>query len=146
MKKQFVKRLIILCLLAMTWAAAGWAGDAKPLSQEELNMIREISQEIDSSPYLDGLHYQNEVSCQDCHGVPQPGWDDPAEAEQCLACHESREALAGRFDKEFARKWGNPHKSHLGDLDCAVCHKGHLASTVYCLGCHTNAPFSIPGQ
>ena len=155
MKKLFLLFMVTMgfigfaCRTAVTTvgpADPGPKANPKPLSQEELEVISQITEELAASPYLDGLHHQNNVLCEDCHGTAKPGWDDPAEPDQCLSCHESRNALAVRFDQELARKWGNPHQSHLGDLDCGVCHKAHEPSTVYCLGCHTNAPFTIPGQ
>ncbi|HBL25170.1 MAG TPA: hypothetical protein DDZ40_13815, partial [Deltaproteobacteria bacterium] len=37
----------------------------------------------------------------------------------------------------------NPHKSHLGTIDCVVCHKAHQSSKAYCLDCHKNFNMKI---
>ena len=39
----------------------------------------------------------------------------------------------------------NPHASHLGEIDCTVCHKAHGPSKIYCLGCHQKFVMTIPG-
>ncbi|WP_165657647.1 cytochrome c3 family protein, partial [Sutterella wadsworthensis] len=30
----------------------------------------------------------------------------------------------------------NPHYSHLGDVNCTDCHKGHKKSELMCNSCH----------
>jgi len=66
------------------------------------------------------------------------------ENQRCLECHGPMEKLAQKSaPKDFPDR--NPHKSHLGEIACTVCHKGHQASTVYCLDCHRNFKMSIPG-
>ena len=39
----------------------------------------------------------------------------------------------------------NPHRSHLGEIACTVCHKAHEASVVYCLDCHRKFEMKIVG-
>ena len=38
----------------------------------------------------------------------------------------------------------NPHKSHLGDIACTVCHHEHSPSKVYCLDCHARFDMKLP--
>lgn len=30
----------------------------------------------------------------------------------------------------------NPHKSHIGQMQCTACHSGHVPSVAYCTNCH----------
>ncbi|HOD76591.1 MAG TPA: carboxyl transferase domain-containing protein, partial [Syntrophorhabdaceae bacterium] len=53
------------------------------------------------------------------------------------------EKLAAKTEpKDFPDR--NPHKSHLGTINCTVCHKAHAASKTYCLECHKNFNMKIP--
>ena len=49
----------------------------------------------------------------------------------CQGCH-SYEQLA----KQTAKVEPNPHYSHLGDVNCTDCHKGHKKSELMCNSCH----------
>lgn len=148
MKKYYCLLLAAIIVAASSCGAAFIRGGPvpQPLTSQELDAAREITLGLEESRFLDGVHHSNGVACIDCHGVETPGWDDAAESGDCLKCHESREALAAAVDQDLVRKWGNPHDSHLGAVDCGVCHKAHEASSVYCLGCHIDAPFNISGQ
>jgi len=53
--------------------------------------------------------------------------------EQCLECHwEDWEQTVAATDFEMS----NPHDSHLGEIECHLCHKMHRESQVYCAQCH----------
>jgi hypothetical protein len=82
---------------------------------------------------LGHLHHLQGVSCQDCHG--DSGEYDYLETADCLACHESAEAVA-KLTEGHAEE--NPHNSpHYGmDLDCELCHHAHEESENYCAQCH----------
>ena len=70
--------------------------------------------------------------------------DSTVETPRCLECHGPIEQLAKRSEpKDFPDR--NPHKSHLGEIDCTVCHHEHSASKVYCLECHKKFQMNIPG-
>ncbi|MBA4394637.1 MAG: hypothetical protein C0407_13885 [Desulfobacca sp.] len=97
-----------------------------------------------SSAYLDASHNQAKVVCLACHGKTVPEKGDTVENERCLTCHGSMESLVARTaPKDFPDR--NPHKSHLGEIACTVCHQGHSQSKVYCLGCHFKFKMKIPG-
>lgn len=90
------------------------------------------------------LLHAGKVSCADCHGDGTPQPDSTVESQQCLMCHGSMETLAKITEpKDFPDR--NPHKAHLGDIDCTVCHKEHEKSKIYCLGCHPKFKMKIPG-
>lgn len=76
------------------------------------------------------VHQKAGVDCVKCHGDKAPA--KPAK-EVCFKCH-------GSYDDVAAKTAGlipNPHASHMGELECTVCHKAHKESKVYCNDCHT---------
>lgn len=80
-------------------------------------------------------------SCQSCHTKPIKVSDSEThENAQCKSCHGDYAELANdklQFD---------PHASHLGDINCTSCHKGHEEPKFYCNECHSfdqkDMPFS----
>jgi len=64
--------------------------------------------------------------------------------DQCLACHGPMDKLVARTrPAQFADR--NPHESHLGEIACTTCHRGHEKSAVYCLDCHPKFQMKING-
>ncbi len=93
---------------------------------------------------MDNLHAQRSIGCAGCHGKDLPKADDTVENDRCLTCHGPMEDLVKKTEpKDFKDR--NPHKSHLGDMACTVCHKAHTASKVYCLDCHKKFDMTIQG-
>lgn len=81
--------------------------------------------------YLADRHAKWDVKCAECHveGVTSKA----PKMDNCLNCHGgSYEELA----KASEGKHLNPHYTHQGDKECAVCHKGHKASEFFCNDCH----------
>ena len=112
--------------------------------QEDMLIIKEIFGSWLSSEYLDHLHAGAFISCANCHGQ-LPTADATVEKQKCLECHGSMQELAKKTEPpDFKDR--NPHQSHLGEIDCTVCHKAHGASKVYCLGCHKNFKIKIKGE
>lgn len=69
--------------------------------------------------------------CGQCHEERVPS--KAPKMAKCLKCHEgSYEALA----KSTADTHPNPHYTHIGDKECAACHKGHEESELFCNDCH----------
>ncbi len=95
-----------------------------------------------TSGCTDSLHGKANVVCGGCHGKTLPRECAEVENGQCLACHGPMDRLAeASAPKDFPDR--NPHKSHLGDIACTVCHKGHQESKVYCLDCHRNFKMTL---
>ena len=95
--------------------------------------------------FLDAIHVRNGVACSGCHDNEKPPAGAEVENDRCLSCHGKMEDLVAKTAPEkFPDR--NPHLSHLGEIGCTVCHHGHTASEVYCLGCHTNFVMKIPGS
>lgn len=85
------------------------------------------------------LHKKAGLSCADCHGDSLRVDDnETVQNESCIGCHGSSEDIAARSQEEI-----NPHRSHLGEISCTVCHHGHTPSYAYCLNCH-GFELSIP--
>jgi fumarate reductase flavoprotein subunit len=88
---------------------------------------------------LADLHGAKKLGCADCHGSGKKIVVDDSETKvnkNCINCHGTLEALAAK-----AKGHINPHGSHLGQINCTVCHHGHEQSKAYCNGCHS---FDLP--
>jgi hypothetical protein len=139
------------CTTCHTWSpgrSLGLPGQkvsyGKP-SRQDMTSLKRIFKSWSGSSYTDGLHSGNKITCASCHGKTLPEVGDPVENERCLLCHGPVERLVeSSAPKDFPDR--NPHQSHLGEIACTVCHKGHSASSVYCLGCHKNFKMKIPGE
>jgi len=114
------------------------------LKKEDFENIKNIFMSWAHSKNIDATHGKVDILCSACHDKKLPVTGDTVENDRCLTCHGPLEALQKRSEpKDFPDR--NPHKSHLGDIACTVCHHSHKASTVYCLGCHGNFKMKIPG-
>lgn len=76
------------------------------------------------------LHAAKQIQCTACH--PQGEKVAPT-TQDCMTCHGSYKDVAGKTGSLRP----NPHDSHMGELECTVCHKGHQQQTVFCNQCHT---------
>lgn len=70
------------------------------------------------------------VSCQACHG--EAAFTEPVAMQLCTDCHGSYARLAAMTPWE-----PNPHQSHMGEVECSVCHNIHKASESFCDQCHS---------
>jgi DnaJ-class molecular chaperone len=75
-------------------------------------------------------HASAGVKCEQCHGSEITG---PAKTEKCTGCHGTYESIAKKTESLIP----NPHASHMGNLDCTVCHAEHGQQKVFCNDCHT---------
>ena len=91
--------------------------------------------------FLADRHGEKGVSCADCHDTDTPEKGTFVAMDKCLACHGPYEDLAVKTD-QLGKK--NPHNSHVGNLDCTVCHYGHAPSVLYCTKCHTGLGLVTP--
>ena len=81
------------------------------------------------------------ASCNACHGKTMNVDDNETVVNaQCVSCHGSLDSLAKSKKGHI-----NPHKAHIGETSCTMCHHGHTASRSYCLNCH-GFSMSIPGS
>ncbi len=97
-----------------------------------------------TSPNLDALHMRNQITCSSCHGKSLPQAGDTVEKDRCLVCHKSYQELAKKTKPaKFPER--NPHESHVGEIECALCHKAHKPSASYCLECHQEYKMPMKG-
>jgi len=85
------------------------------------------------------LHKANKVGCVECHGLSEKIVVDDSEKGiniKCIECHGALSELSAKSKDPI-----NPHGSHLGEINCTVCHSGHEQSRVYCNSCHS---FNLP--
>ncbi len=108
---------------------------ALPVTAAGLDALKPVVVSWATSQFLDATHAKAGVDCAGCHGAGVPALGAEIANERCLACHGPLDALVEKTKPaQFSDR--NPHKSHLGEIACTVCHKGHEASVVYCLDCH----------
>lgn len=101
-----------------------------PLTALGFSLALVTAQAAPAVPPVKGTHAAQGVTCKDCHNKDVP--DSAAPMSACLDCHGSYAALA----KKTARLGHNPHQSHLGEVECDLCHKPHGADVIYCNECH----------
>lgn len=65
-----------------------------------------------------------EKTLAEVHGGQLPAETGWATKGQCLQCHQSYDALA----EKTKNLEPNPHKSHLGAVNCVECHKADKPS------------------
>jgi hypothetical protein len=107
-------------------------------------LIKERFASWANSSYTDHLHAKAKIDCAGCHGKELPLLDAKVENDRCLACHGPREQLIRKTaPADFPQR--NPHDSHVGDVNCTVCHHAHSASSSFCLTCHNYFKQNIPG-
>ncbi|GAO02483.1 cytochrome c3 family protein [Anaeromyxobacter sp. PSR-1] len=115
----------------------GLAGGKKPLGTlaEGDAPLRRAATSWAGSALLDATHAKADVSCAGCHASELPETGAFVASERCLACHGPADALA-KATEPAVHPDRNPHRSHLGEIDCTACHHAHAASENYCLNCH----------
>jgi hypothetical protein len=115
-----------------------------PVDAVALAALKRAMQAPDAARFTAGLHAKANVSCGGCHGAGAAHAEREIDNARCLACHGPLATLAAKTrPAQFADR--NPHESHLGEIACTACHKGHEASAVYCLDCHKKFEMTIVG-
>jgi hypothetical protein len=86
---------------------------------------------------LGDKHKEMGIQCEGCHKESPPQNKVPTAI--CQGCHGDYKTLAERTEKVDP----NPHRSHVGNLDCSVCHHSHKPSEDHCDSCHSFG-FKVP--
>ena len=115
-----------------------------PVSEKDMALLKKTTFSWAGSRYLDARHAEKNVTCSGCHGDTLPTLGDTVENDRCLVCHGSYDSLAEKTKPEIFPE-RNPHKSHLGVINCTVCHFAHSESKAYCLECHPKFNMKPPG-
>jgi hypothetical protein len=138
------------CLVCHIWVPGqsfgiiGGKGSLGAPTGVNLDLMKKEFSSWASSDYLDNLHAKADVVCAGCHGKDLPKAGNTVENARCLVCHGPMDQLV-RKTKPKNLKDLNPHESHLENIACTACHKGHTESKAYCLQCHTNFDMKIKG-
>lgn len=83
--------------------------------------------------FLAGSHGARGLGCTSCHTAGTVSDGESEINAGCTNCHGGLEALSSKTAKVGQP---NPHKSHLGTIQCTACHSGHAPSVSYCTNCH----------
>ena len=114
------------------------------------------SESMQDATLLAYAHAQKELVCLDCHDAAalQPlhdtGGTDTSQLKErkypnefCFGCHVPNEHTSYQEVIERTEDYTvdnlkiNPHDSHLGEVNCRICHKMHRESEDYCALCHS---------
>jgi fumarate reductase flavoprotein subunit len=118
-------------LASLMWVLlmAVWSSACLSEPAESAPVLAEAA--LESPENLAG-HHGKKVSCGSCH---TNGFDvddnESAQNAACINCHGSLTQLAANDPRVVS-----PHRSHLGQISCTVCHHGHTPSQAYCAHCH----------
>lgn len=146
---------VLLLLSILFCGLTTWAGSPSDDGCiKKCHIIKPYVKNSDNPNLLVSKHKAQGLGCESCHErdaatvkeeekrYKSKDYSDPIEqrqyeAEFCLKCHESYQAVAERTS-HLKEEWGrNPHESHLGEIDCSECHKMHGPSKFVCAECHT---------
>ena len=86
----------------------------------------------DKAAYLAGVHTKKGLDCAACHTTNVISDSETEINKQCAICHGSLEQMGTKTSSQIP----NPHKSHIGQMQCTACHSGHVPSVAYCTNCH----------
>lgn len=144
MKKIKISLFLIVLILAMQ-ASCAWVAGPAAQKDEFSQKIESIKETAADEPYLSGSHLKKQLDCSSCHGQDLiPDDSETVLNQQCITCHGSLAQVAAKNQAHI-----NPHKSHLGEINCTACHSGHEPSRPYCQNCHTfdmKIPAGTPSQ
>ncbi len=119
----------------------GWRPSVGAFSSERMEAIKKSMISWADSRNMDSIHADKKVGCGECHEAKfSPDDAEAWENKRCVACHGPLEKLAKKSGSDI-----DPHKSHLGEISCPVCHRAHASSRPYCATCHAFS-MKIPGE
>jgi len=138
--KSFVLAVLMLSLFAWSCASAPKEkpAESRPAQAEKVAEAKPAEAKPAPAPaaaaaMLADMHAAKQIACDACHGTGGNVVDDNEQPVNmnCVKCHGDLSEVAKKATGHI-----NPHRSHLGDISCTVCHHGHAASKPYCLNCH----------
>lgn len=105
-------------------------GSDTEVSRDEVERMESYFKSWASSAFLDRVHGEQGTGCLACHSSYFP--EEPVSMSACMECHGSYSDLS----ESTADADPNPHASHLGEIECGLCHKSHEESVLVCNQCH----------
>jgi len=153
------KRVVVIALLAVVvlggvGAVGLWQYHERPEFCGTCHIMDPYVASWQESDYGAYAHAIEDVTCLECH-VPtldqqvnelvvymQGDYEIPLEELEypmdfCFDCHEPNDHTSYEEVVELTADLElNPHGSHLGEIECDICHKMHGVSVDYCAQCH----------
>ena len=154
------KRVVVIAVLLGVVVLGGvgavgfWQYHEQPEFCGTCHIMDPYLESWQASDYGAASHAEQGVACLDCHEPTlqqqmdelvmyvQGDFTVPLEerefgVEFCFDCHETNEHTSYEEVMQLtADLESNPHDSHLGEMECATCHKMHGPSEDYCAQCH----------
>jgi nitrate/TMAO reductase-like tetraheme cytochrome c subunit len=153
-KRVVATALLAVVVLGGVGAVGFWEYHERPEFCGTCHIMDPYVESWQESDYGAYAHAIADVTCLECH-VPtieqqvnelvvymQGDFEVPLEQREypmefCFDCHEANEhASYEQVVQLTADLELNPHDSHLGEIECDVCHKMHGVSVDYCAQCH----------
>jgi len=155
---QLVRKKYFLVLAAVIVVAgvAGWEYTGTAEFCSICHIVKPYYESWKFGQYLDHRHAVKGVTCDDCHvepgkprimemgrymkegidyitgNYPTPLPEANLTKEYCLKCHGTYSELA----QKTSNVKPNPHMSHLGEIQCTLCHRSHKPFVNHCAQCH----------
>ena len=155
-KKKIIVIAVLLGVVVIggVGAVAAWKYHEQPQFCATCHIMEPYLASWQASDYGAYAHAVEDVTCLECHEpTTQQQVDElvvymqgdfavPLEEREygnefCFDCHEPNEHTS--YEEVIQLTVGlelNPHDSHLGEMECATCHKTHRPSEDYCAQCH----------
>lgn len=144
--------VVLLTICALLGIGMIWLKDSSETTAycNTCHIMQPYYQSWASSEYTAAAHSRVGIACQSCHARPlrqsvhefttyhitrdysEPLREVRIPKENCMRCHGNYAHLA-ELTKDLEP---NPHNSHLGQIECRLCHKMHKPSVDYCALCH----------
>ncbi len=132
MKRTLLCTTTVAALAIAAWLVAHEPNAPQARSPAATRPEPPRSEQWVEQPYLAAMHAEQDVDCKDCHGAELIRDDSHRELNRkCMVCHDTLASLAHETEGPL-----NPHRSHLGTIECTVCHSAHQPSNAYCQNCH----------
>ena len=127
----FQRKMLTMAMAGTLAACVGLNANAADHSFPS-NVVSAYSQGSHAD-HLAGQHGKLGLDCTSCHPTAKVSDGEAEINANCTKCHGDLTAVAAKTEKAGEP---NPHKSHLGTIQCTACHSGHEASVAYCTNCH----------
>jgi cytochrome c nitrite reductase small subunit len=161
-----IAALLGVVVIGGVGAVAAWTYHEQPQFCATCHIMEPYLASWQASDLGAHAHAVEDVTCLDCHEPTtqqqvdelvvyvQGDFEVPLEERQfgtqfCFDCHLPNEHTS--YEEVIQLTAGlelNPHDSHLGQMDCEICHKMHRVSEDYCADCHgpvaTGEGWTIP--
>lgn len=154
-KKRVWIPLVVVVVIVAAGGGTLWGYHDNPKFCTMCHIMDPYLESWESPPLLANAHSEYDLACLDCHpfeigqsvreiisfvfhNYEEPLTEQKFSKEWCFQCHEhgSYEELKQLVQYQVDTEIGDLHNSHLGGIDCRLCHKMHKPSVDYCSQCH----------